>query len=389
MQSNNLNSPNSPTHQAPLIAQASGELGLAALSVCIGRFQIFHHAHLAMIERCLEVAKHCVVVLGSSYQARSPRQPFIWQERKQVILNSLPEHVHHQLTFLPLRDFYNMQRWSQALQQQVHALFPAVAPSEIILVGHHKDASTEYLAHFPHWQLHELESQGPTNATTLRHTYWQLSPAAPNKQDPALGWQAIEQQVPKASFDFLKDWWHSPNYLAMAEEYFALQKEKQAWSAAPYPPILVTVDAIITHKRHVLVIQRGRMPGKGLYALPGGFLEQHETVYQSALRELLEETGLAIGPEQALQYLKAVKVFDHPSRSQRGRVISHTHHFELPDGFNLSLQAGDDAASAVWMAYDEVEANADGFHDDHFFMLENFLPLSLQPQLLNSQQVLS
>ena len=51
MQSNNLNSPNSPTHQAPLIAQARGELGLAALSVCIGRFQIFHHAHLAMIER--------------------------------------------------------------------------------------------------------------------------------------------------------------------------------------------------------------------------------------------------------------------------------------------------------------------------------------------------
>jgi bifunctional NMN adenylyltransferase/nudix hydrolase len=131
------------------------------------------------------------------------------------------------------------------------------------------------------------------------------------------------------------------------------------------------------------------MPGKGLYALPGGFLEQHETVYQSALRELLEETGLAIGPEQALQYLKAVQVFDHPSRSQRGGVISHTHHFELPDGFNLSLNAGDDAVSAQWMAYDEVVANADGFHDDHFFMLESFLPLSFQPQLLKSQQVLS
>lgn len=363
------------------------------LSVCIGRFQILHHAHLTMIHRCLEVAEHCVVVLGSSYQARSPRQPWTWQERKKVVLESIPKELHSRLTFLPLRDFYNMRRWSQSLQQQVQDLFPSLSSAQIVLVGHHKDTSTEYLSHFPQWQFHALESQGNTNATDLRDSYWKLCPQASSWTTQTLPrpeqlWDHLKSKLPAASFSFLKNWWNSSTYKDLAEEYFALQNEKKAWSLAPYPPILVTVDALITHRQKLLVIQRGRLPGKGLYALPGGFLEQHETVYDSALRELLEETHLKLDREQARAYLKAVKVFDHPSRSQRGRVISHTHHFELPDDIDLTIMAGDDAASAQWMSYDEIMPIADAFHDDHFFMIENFLPLSLQPHLLKSQQVL-
>ena len=93
---------------------------------------------------------------------------------------------------------------------------------------------------------------------------------------------------------------------------------RAAWSVAPYPVVLVTVDAVVRAAGQVLLVRRGRMPGKGLWALPGGFVDPAETVYRSALRELVEETRIE---EAALHAaLRGVQVFDDPGRSQRGRV---------------------------------------------------------------------
>ena len=50
--------------------------------------------------------------------------------------------------------------------------------------------------------------------------------------------------------------------------------------------------AFLRRYDRVLLIQRGRSPGLGLWALPGGFIDVRETTYQSTLRELQEETGL-------------------------------------------------------------------------------------------------
>ena len=63
--------------------------------------------------------------------------------------------------------------------------------------------------------------------------------------------------------------------------------------------------------------------------MPGGFIEQRETVWQSCLRELAEETHCDV-PEATLRAaLQSVAVFDHPDRSQRGRTITHAHYFDL------------------------------------------------------------
>lgn len=60
----------------------------------------------------------------------------------------------------------------------------------------------------------------------------------------------------------------------------------------PLPVAVVTASC----GKGVLVIRRGHEPGKGKWALPGGFLELGETWQEGCARELFEETGLKIDP---------------------------------------------------------------------------------------------
>src|SRR5690606_21030253 len=128
----------------------------------------------------------------------------------------------------------------------------------------------------------------------------------------------------------------------------------------------VTVDLVVTWQQKVLLIRRGREPGKGLSALPGGFIEVEETLFASALRELVEETGLRLEPEASRQWLRGSAVFDAPGRSQRGRVITHAYYFALDDDARPDVRAGDDAADAWWLPLGKLAAHEDRFHDDHF-----------------------
>ena len=100
---------------------AATPAGQFDLAVCIGRFQVFHHGQLALIRQALALAPRCVVVLGSAHQARSPRNPFTWHERAEVIRLALPEADRHRIHFAPVRDFYNGPRWARAVQAMVDA----------------------------------------------------------------------------------------------------------------------------------------------------------------------------------------------------------------------------------------------------------------------------
>jgi bifunctional NMN adenylyltransferase/nudix hydrolase len=126
----------------------------------------------------------------------------------------------------------------------------------------------------------------------------------------------------------------------------------------------------------VLLIRRGRSPGKGMLAVPGGYLEPRETVWQSALRELDEETGLRLLDSDIRGAVKAVQVFDNPDRSQKGRVITHAHWFDLGPRRPPELTAGDDASSAEWVPIAKLASLEDQFHDDHFHILDSFFGLT-------------
>lgn len=343
------------------------------VAVYVGRFQPFHLGHAALLQQALSTATHCVVVVGSAFQARTPKNPFSWQERAEMIRLAVPEADRPRLHFVPVRDYYNEERWLHAVREGVANCVGPLAgrTASVALVGHFKDATSDYLRGFPGWSLIEAQRSHAVDATRLRDAYFGC---AGDNIHATLA--ALVDQAPQSTLDFLRAWSALPPFAGIAEEWRMLRDYREAWAAAPYPPVFVTVDAVVRCAGHVLLVRRGQAPGKGLYAVPGGFIEQRETAYQSAIRELREETALGLLEMSLRQHLKAVAVFDHPDRSQRGRTITHAHFFDLGERSLPEVQAGDDAAAAQWVPVNELTALEDQFLDDHFHMLDHFLGLT-------------
>lgn len=54
----------------------------------------------------------------------------------------------------------------------------------------------------------------------------------------------------------------------------------------------VGVGGLVLHHDRVLLIQRNQDPGKGLWTIPGGYVEFDETAESGVVREVEEETGI-------------------------------------------------------------------------------------------------
>lgn len=112
-----------------------------------------------------------------------------------------------------------------------------------------------------------------------------------------------------------------------------------------YPRPMVTADCVVVRTRagarEVLLIRRGKAPMKGRWALPGGFVEETESLEKAALRELREETGL-----KGARLLAQVGAYGDPGRDPRGRVITVAFLVKVPA--DAEARAGDDAKAARW-----------------------------------------
>jgi bifunctional NMN adenylyltransferase/nudix hydrolase len=337
-------------------------------AACIGRFQLFHDAQLALIRQGLRLAPRCAVLVGSAFQARSPRNPFTFQERVETIRLALSEDERGRVDFLAIRDAFDQKRWVAQVQAAM-AKLTGSDRTRVVLVGHSKDPTSEYLHDFPGWPLHDVGRVGEVHGKALRAALF-----SGDSLDAALA--AIAGQVPASTIAFIRSWAQLPFLPRLREEWAELAEEHDKWAGSPYPPVFVTVDAVVRVAGQVLLIRRGRAPGKGLLAVPGGFIEQRETAYQSAVRELQEETGFELLPQEMEHALKAVRVFDHPDRSQRGRVITHAFHFDFGERMVPEIAASDDAAEARWVPITELPALEEQFHDDHFHILDAFLGIT-------------
>ncbi|GLY70937.1 NUDIX hydrolase [Amycolatopsis taiwanensis] len=118
----------------------------------------------------------------------------------------------------------------------------------------------------------------------------------------------------------------------------------ESWSP---PAVLVAVDLVIltlrSSKLHVLLVERGIEPYRGIQALPGGFLNNdQEDIIAAAHRELDEEANL----DGSKLHLEQLGAYGQPDRDPRGRIISVAYLAiapHLPEPV-----AGTDAAGAAW-----------------------------------------
>ena len=126
---------------------------------------------------------------------------------------------------------------------------------------------------------------------------------------------------------------------------------------------------------HVLLIERGWDPFKGLLALPGGHVDAGEETEDAAHRELFEETGLRVGP------LIQVGAFTHPGRDPRGRYVTVAFAGRMPH--RIEPTAGDDAASARWVLVDDVLTGPGRLAFDHEVIIRAALNTGINGTAMN------
>jgi 8-oxo-dGTP diphosphatase len=123
---------------------------------------------------------------------------------------------------------------------------------------------------------------------------------------------------------------------------------------------LVGVGAVIVERGRVLLVQRGKEPLRGQWAIPGGMLELGETVRQGAEREALEETGLLVRATELLgvfdRIVTSPDLAAEPSSADNQRTL---YHYVLVDflcqRISGEIVAGRDAADARWFTPADLE----------------------------------
>lgn len=340
--------------------------------VFIGRFEPFHNGHAAVARFALSRAKKLIILVGSADTPRTIKNPWTVAERAVMIQSAL-DGCADRLIIRPLRDhLYNESLWIAAVQRAVAEAIKADGggpDSRIGLVGKDKDASSYYLQEFPQWDLVDVRHTETLSATELRRYLFEA-----NQVNSHGGLMLIRANVPGPVFDMLDAFRkNSPTFKQLVAEHHFIDTYRAAWADAPYPPTFSTTDAVVVHSGHVLLVRRRAEPGKGLWALPGGFVGQSESILESCLRELREETRLRIPVPVLKGSIKGQQVFDHPERSLRGRTITHAYHFEFPAGELPEVRGGDDADKARWVPVSEALEMSPQLFEDHLHILEFFL----------------
>ncbi len=132
-----------------------------------------------------------------------------------------------------------------------------------------------------------------------------------------------------------------------------------------YPRPALTADIAVLRLDKVpeiLLIQRRDPPFSQMWALPGGFMEEEETLEEAARRELLEETGIKAGE------LIRFDSYDKPGRDPRGRTITQV--FVMIWKAEMGVpKANSDASSLQWFDLTELPRLA----FDHEFILADVI----------------
>ena len=311
------------------------------LAVIRGRFAPLTLAALAIIEDALTRADRVVVLVSAAEQAPSCRMPWNVAQRMEMARAALAG-FGDRVTFRAVPDW----RYDREARSAAEAAAIAGAGKTIERLPDLPDAPELVVALFER------------------------------------GVDAFKEQVPDPVMAAIRAFSATEAFADLAEEYRYVQAYRKSWSVAPYPPVLVTVDMAIVHvpdggEPHLLLIRRGGVPGKGTWAVPGGFVDPDEWLVDAAFRELREETGLTLSDAEARAALKGREVFDAPDRSSRARIVTHGFYFVVEGGSLPDVAGDDDAAEARWWPVSALRTLSGQLFEDHPDIIVRFLGLDV------------
>lgn len=345
--------------------------------VMIGRFQPLHKNHEAMIRHALTQAEQVIILLGSANRPRTIKNPFTVDERIGMISKVFQkEYTQGRIHFGGLEDFtYNDQRWAMNVQAKVDEIIerqmnwskknPDPDTAKIGIIGNKDDSTSYYIDMFPQWEF-----IGPRNldrkiahihASDIRDVYFEGRYMT----------SEVDDYLSESIFEFLHEFSKTAHYRGLVKEHHYIKNYKASWAVAPYPVTFVTVDAVIIQSGHILVVKRRAEPGKGLLAMPGGFLDQGERIVDGMIRELREETKIKVPSPVLRGNIQKRNVYDAVERSARGRTITNAFLIELPAGPLPRVKGADDAEKAFWMPIADLKAK--DFFEDHFDVITDML----------------
>jgi len=339
--------------------------------VFIGRFQPFHLGHKSVIDHALKIAQNVIVLVGSANCPRSTRNPWTWSERAKMISENYDSVTNSRLWITPLNDIeYNDEQWIANVNYAVKSLMITHGGdhNSIGLIGFSKDKSSYYLDMFPEWGSVNVSPwvsmQKVVSATEIRYDIFDNFTQQKVEEIPS-----VKEHLSLETSKWISDWMDSnPAAEYVRLEFFSERKNKELWAQSPYPPTFVTVDAVVVQNGHVLLVKRKGYPGKGLWALPGGFVNVEETLVDSMIRELREETNLKV-PEPVIRgSITESHVFDAPKRSSRGRTITHAYKIHLKRGSLPKVRGSDDAEKARWMKLRDIDPVM--MFEDHYSIIK-------------------
>lgn len=337
---------------------------MSKLAVYIGRFQPLHRGHTQIINRAIDAGySRIIFLIGSANKARDVKNPFTFAERASIIdaymssqFGACPWNI------LPVQDYPSDDAWIAAVQGAVAG--QTDEDDEISIIGSDRDSSTYYLKSFPQWNadlsVAEQSNEHDLSATTIRTALFSNSMTMPMLMD-----------LPTVTVEFIKKFCGTEEFKLLVSEYQFLQRHAAMWEPAPYPPIFTTVDACVIQSGHILVVRRKNTPGKGLIAVPGGYLNQYERIIDAMIRELREETGLKVVDKVLRGSIVGSNVFDDPGRSLRGRIVTHAYLIRLDSSMPLPhVRGADDAEKAWWMPIAEALAKPEMWFEDHYNIVQ-------------------
>jgi len=235
--------------------------------------------------------------------------------------------------------------------------------SKIGLIGCDKDHTSYYLKLFPDWGNESVHFNAPLNATEFRKELF--------TNDLKELWE--QTNLAPSTYKFLKEFTGTPAYAGLKYNYDYEVNYKKQYGKGPS----LTADSLVQVGGKVLLIQRGKEYGHGLWAMPGGFVNDEETFRNAAIRELREETRIRV-PEPVLRgSVRSSDTFDSPHRSLRARLVTQCYHIHLANDTSLpEVRGSDDAENAEFRDLAWILENEELFFEDHFHIIKSMLGVS-------------